>query len=545
MRERRQPIVGDPIFQVIKSDGRRFAALGMIGSSKECVRCRLQALLSSRPTQMLVRAGSQALASLRNLAASLSTLLFLIAVFAAPNCAQSAEKLSQAKKLYVDSFGPSKGAEEMRAELVRRLGKSQDVQVVQDRAEADAIVRGTAQIWATGHISLSTHPSSLSETAFQGYLSVEVIGKSDQPLWSYLVTPSRFAMGSITEDLSAQLVNRFLEDRKKKSAGESLSSGTSTVARAVLKGAGGTFPAPLYQKWFELYEERHPDASVQYDAVGSAEGIERLTKGAVDFGASDMPLSDEAMSEAHQRFVHIPMALGAVVPIYNVQHSSGEIRFTPEILAGIYLGKITKWSDPLIREVNRGAALPDSEIVVVHRSDGSGTTFVWSDYLSKVSADWKASVGSGLTVHWPVGIGAAYNDGVASVVQRTPNAIGYVEFIYAIQHELSFAAVKNAEGHFIKADIASVTAAVQGAAGSDHDLRVSITNSPGNAAYPIASFTWVLLPEQINDKNKRTALVELFRWALTIGQKSSAALGYAPLSPDLVKRGLDSLDAIK
>ena len=496
---------------------------------------------------MAIRASqrSQALAQIRRRISRSLFIFALVCLVAAFAHAQSAERFAQARKFYVDSFGESKGAIETRADLIRRLSKDPDVQVTENPVSADAVLKGTAQIWATGHISLSTRPRSLTEETFQGYLSVEVIGRNNQTLWSYLVTPSKFPMGTISEDLASQLATRLLEDRKEKAAGEPLNAGAPAVARASLTGAGGTFPAPLYLKWFELFEERHPDVNIHYDAVGSAAGIERLTKGATDFGASDMPLSDRAMADAHQHFVHIPMALGAVVPIYNVPHFSGEIRFTPEILAGIYLGKIKKWNDPRIREANRGAALPDSDIVVVHRSDGSGTTFVWSDYLSKVSQEWQTSVGSGLTVRWPVGAGAPYNDGVASTVQQTPDSIGYVEFIYAIQHELSFAAVRNAEGHFIKADIASVAAAVQGASDSDKDLRISVTNSPGRGAYPIASFTWVLLPEQIQDKNKKAALIDLFRWTLTIGQKSCAALGYAPLPADVVKRGLDSLDTIK
>jgi len=443
----------------------------------------------------------------------------------------------------VDSLGQGEGAEEVRSQLVRGLEKSHEVQVVQNPDGADAVVRGTCQIWKTGRISTSPRSHAMSEPAFAGFLSVEIIGQNNQTLWSYLVTPSNFPLRGVTNDLAGQLVKRLVADIKGQSQQEPPISSAVTDARTMLKGAGATFPAPLYQKWFALFGERHPGVNIHYDAVGSAEGILRLTKGAIDFGASDMPLSDQAMSEAHERFIQIPVALGAVVPVYHVEHVAGEIRFTPEVLAGIYLGKIKKWNDPQISTANRGLALPDAEIVVIHRSDGSGTTFVWSDYLSKVSSEWKASVGAGLTVRWPVGIAAAYNEGVASAVQQTPNSIAYVEFIYAIQHELSFAAVRNAEGHFVRADIASVTeAAVQSY--SEGDLRISISNAPGKAAYPIASYTWVVLPERIDDKNKKSGLLELFRWMLTFGQKSCAALGYAPLPTAVVKRGLESLDAI-
>ena len=480
----------------------------------------------------------------RNSTVRLCQILLLLLIAPSAGHAQNALALSQVKKLYVDPLGQDKSADEIRNQLIRRLEKNHDVGVVPSREQADAVMKGTAQVWTTGHITQSPRTHVYTEATFEGFLSVEIVGKNDQVLWSYLVTPSKFPLGSIAEDLAAQLANHLSLVMKEKAQPEPAASNADANARAVLTGAGATFPAPLYQKWFELYEERHPDVKIHYEAVGSAEGIQRLTNGAVDFGASDMPLSDDAMSGAHQRFVHVPMVLGAVVPIYNVPHFSGEIRFTPEILAGIYLGKIKKWSDPQIRTANRGVSLPDADIVVVHRSDGSGTTFVWTDYLSKVSPEWHTSVGSGLTVRWPAGVAAPYNDGVASTVQKSPNSIGYVEFIYAIQHELSFASVRNAEGHYVRADIASMTAAVPHSA-SVHDLRISITNSPGNATYPIASYTWLLLPAEIKNKNKRDALLDVARWMLTYGQKSSAALGYAPLPADIVRRALESIDTVK
>jgi phosphate ABC transporter phosphate-binding protein len=474
-----------------------------------------------------------------------SCFLLVLCVVPVAVSAQNAQTLAQVKKVYVGSLGQGEGAEEMRGRLVRRLEKTHVLQVVQAPEGADALLKGTTQIWTTGHISTSPPSHAISEAVYAGFLSVEIVGKDNQTLWSYLVTPSSFPLHGVTDDLAGQLVGKLLGDLKGRAQPEASASGAGTEATAVLRGAGATFPAPLYQKWFASFGERHPDVNVHYDAVGSAEGIRLLTSGGVDFGASDMPVSDQAMAETHQQFVEIPMALGAVVPIYHVTPLSGEIRFTPEILAGIYLGKIKKWNDPKIASANHDAALPDAEIAVIHRSDGSGTTFVWSEYLSKVSMEWKSSVGAGLTEQWPVGDGAAYNEGVASAVQQTPNSIGYVEFIYAIQHELNFAEVRNADGRFIKADIASVSAAVQNPSTSDRDLRMSITNSSGSGAYPIASYTWVLLPEHIEDKGKKTGLVELVRWMLTFGQKSCAALGYAPLPTAIAKRGLESLDSIK
>ena len=456
--------------------------------------------------------------------------------------AQSAENLSQVKKVYVDSLGQSRRAAQMRSQLVRRIGKSHDIRVVQDLADADAVMKGTEQIWTSAEVSLSPRSHSLTQPVYEGYLSVELVGKDRQTLWSYLVTPSKFPWGGITDDLARQVASRLLGDLKEHSPHEEPSASTPQNARATLNAAGATFPAPLYRKWFELFEEQHAEVRINYDPVGSGEGIRRLGEGQIDFGASEMPVSDQTVVETHRHFLHVPVVVGAVVPIYNVRGLHQKIDFTPEVLAGIYLGKIKKWNDPQIKMANKGAALPDAEIVVVHRSDGSGTSFVWSEYLSKVSAEWKATVGAGVTVPWPLGVGAQYNEGVAATVDQTPNSIGYVELIYAIQHELSFGAVRNAAGKFIKADLASVTEAARTAGILDRGLRASLTDPPGQAAYPIASYTWLLIPEEIEDNNKRAVLLELVRWILTSGQKSCSALGYAPLPPDIAKRGLDSVE---
>jgi len=470
-------------------------------------------------------------------------LVILVVVLVSAAGAQNAERLSQVKRVYVDSLGEGRRASDVRSQIIRRLGKSRDIRAVQNVNDADAVIKGTEQIWTTGEISLSPRSHSANQPVYEGFLSAELVGKNHKTLWSYLVTPSKFRWGSITEDLAAQLASRLLADiRGRGQPEESPASANSPDARAALKGAGATFPAPLYRKWFELFEERRADVHIDYDAVGSGEGIRRLTEGQIDFGASEMPLSDRAMTETHRHFLHIPVVVGAVVPIYNLPGLRQKINFTSEILAGIYLGKIKKWDDPQIRTANRGVALPAAEIVVIHRSDRSGTSFVWSDYLSKVSADWKASVGADVAVRWPVGVGAEYNEGVAATVQQTPDSIGYVEFIYAIQHELSFGTVRNASGQFIKADIASVIEAARTAGALDRDSRASITDAPGKVAYPIATYTWLLLPEKIEDKNKRAALLELIRWILTSGQKSCSALGYAPLPPDIAKRGLDSVE---
>jgi phosphate transport system substrate-binding protein len=469
----------------------------------------------------------------------------LVLVFAAPtgSYSQAAERLGQVRKLYVDSLGTDKGAGEMREQLVRRLRKSSEVQLVSDPGDADALLRGTGRTWVTGHFSLSPHSHGLTQPVFEGFLSVEVVGKNKEVLWSYLVTPGKFPWNGIADDLAHQVVSKLLRGIQQE--GQRATSVASVEGRnqGTLRGAGATFPSPLYQQWSEQFQERHPDVHINYDAVGSAEGIQQLKEGKVDFAASEMPLSDEAMGEAHQRFMHVPSVIGAVVPIYNVKGLHQSLNFTPEILSGIFLGTIRKWNDPRIKRSNRDATLPNADIVVVHRSDGSGTSFVWTDYLSKISPQWKASVGAGPKVQWPVGVGAERNEGVASTVQQTPNSIGYVEFIYAIQHELSFGKVRNAAGEFIKASISTATAAALASDGSRHDFRVSITDPSTKDAYPIATYTWLLLPEQIEDKDKTAVLLDLVRWMLTTGQKTCSALGYAPLPMDVAKRAIDSLDA--
>ena len=476
-------------------------------------------------------------------ALSLCALLSFASVAATGAHAQNAERLTQVRKLYVDSLGTDRGAAEMREQIVRLLRKSHDVKVVDDLKEADALIKGTGRIWVTGHVTLNPHSHGSIQPTFEGFLSAEVVGSNGDTLWSYLVSPSNFPWKSIADDLAHQLVAKLLAALKSEGPPESAAASGEMQAKGTLRGAGATFPAPLYQRWFELFQEQNPKAHITYDAVGSAQGIERLKAGKVDFAASEMPLSDEAM--AGQRFVHLPAVLGAVVVIYNLKGVHQNLNFTPEVLSGIFLGKIARWNDPEIRKSNRGAALPDASIVVAHRSDGSGTTFVWSDYLSKINPQWKTSVGSGTTVSWPVGIGAEGNEGVASAVQRTPDSIGYVEFIYAIQHELSFGAVRNAAGDFVKANISSVTAAAAGAGTPGQDFRVSITNPPGADAYPIATYTWLLLPDPIADKNKKSVLTDLLRWVLTAGQKKCSALGYAPLPAEVAKRALESFEPAK
>jgi phosphate transport system substrate-binding protein len=306
-------------------------------------------------------------------------------------------------------------------------------------------------------------------------------------------------------------------------------------AKVLINAAGATFPYPIYGKWFEEFGKTNPDAQINYQSIGSGGGIRQFSAGTVDFGASDMPMTDEQIGKFKSKPLHFPTVLGGIVPTYNLPGVSQELKFTPEALAGIYLGKIKNWNDPELQKANAGAKLPANEIVVVHRSDGSGTSFVFTDYLAKVSPEWKSKVGVNSSVSWPVGLGGKGNEGVAGIVKQTPYSIGYVELIYVLQNKMSYGSLRNAAGVFLKADLDSVTEAAASAAKTmPADFRVSITNAPGKKAYPIATFTYLLIPSKIDDPAKKKAIVAFVHWMLTEGQKYAAALAYAPLPKAVV-----------
>ena len=306
-----------------------------------------------------------------------------------------------------------------------------------------------------------------------------------------------------------------------------------TAAATNLNGAGATFPNPIYQKWFSEYHKAHSDVEINYQSVGSGAGIQQLTAGTVDFGASDMPMKDEQLADVKTKrgfdTFNIPTVLGAVVPAYNVAGVSGELKFSGAVLADIYLGKIKKWDDPAITKLNPGVKLPSTDIVVIHRSDGSGTTFIWTDYLSKISPEWKQKVGANTSVSWPTGLGGKGNEGVAGQIKQMDGAIGYVELIYALQNNIAYGAVQNTEGKFVKGSLESVTAAAASVKDMPADFRISITNAPGAAAYPIASFTYLLIPAKWDDASKRATMVDFLNWMLNSGQSMTKDLNYAPL----------------
>ena len=301
-----------------------------------------------------------------------------------------------------------------------------------------------------------------------------------------------------------------------------------------LNGAGATFPYPIYSKWFSEYRKLHPNVQVNYQSIGSGGGIRQITERTVDFGATDGPMTADQLQNA-SGILHFPTVMGAVVPIYNIPEINAELKFTGPVLADIFLGKITKWNDPAIASLNPGLKLPGVDIAVVHRSDGSGTTYIFADYLAKVSPDWKKTVGVATSVKWPLGVGGKGNEGVSGQVKQQPGAIGYVELIYAIQNKIDYGQVKNLSGRFVRASLEGVTASAAAAASAmPKDFRVSITNAPGDTVYPISSFTWLLVYQNQKDKVKGKILTDFLHWMLADGQKYCADLGYAPLPKEVV-----------
>jgi phosphate transport system substrate-binding protein len=326
-----------------------------------------------------------------------------------------------------------------------------------------------------------------------------------------------------------------------------LASAGSLVASAeTINAAGATFPEPIYQKWFQDFHKAHPDIQVNYQAIGSGGGIRQLTEGTVDFGASDMPMTDEQISKIGKfKVLHFPTVIGAIVPTYNVS-GVGSLNFTGATLAGIFLGNIKKWNDAALAKDNPAVKLPNQDITVVHRSDGSGTSFVFSDYLSKVSPEWKTKVGVNASVNWPVGLGGKGNEGVTGLVKQTPYSIGYVELTYAVQNKMEFGSIKNAAGNFVKADFNTVTEAAAGAAKDmPADFRVSINNAPGKNAYPISTFTWLLIPDKIDDATKKKSITDFLQWMMTTGQADAQPLSYAPLPKQVVAKEQKQIALIK
>jgi len=303
----------------------------------------------------------------------------------------------------------------------------------------------------------------------------------------------------------------------------------TAMAQTSLNGAGATFPYPIYSKWFSEYHKLHPEVQINYQSIGSGGGIRQLQAGTVDFGASDGPMTDEQLAETKFKVIHLPTVLGAVVPAYNIPGVTQDLNFSPQVLAGIYLGKITNWGDPAIAKDNPGVKLPNQPIIVVHRSDGSGTTYIFTDFLSKVSPEWEKQVGKGTSVKWPTGLGAKGNEGVSGQIKQMAGGLGYVELIYALQNNIPYGSVGNAAGKFVKASLAGVTVAAGSMKEMPPDFRVSITNAPGKDAYPISSFTWLLVPVEWKDAAKKKVMVDFLNWMAGPGQLMTEQLDYAQL----------------
>jgi phosphate transport system substrate-binding protein len=329
-------------------------------------------------------------------------------------------------------------------------------------------------------------------------------------------------------------------------AAVALAAAPALAQKVQINGAGATFPYPIYSKWFSEYNKLHPEIEINYQSIGSGGGIRQVTNETVFFGATDGPMTNEQLLAAPGKVLHFPSVLGGDVPVYNIPGVDAELKFTGPVLADIFLGKITKWNDPAITKLNPGVKLPGTDITVCHRSDGSGTTYIWVDYLSKVSPEWKKKVGVATSVNWPAGIGGKGNEGVAGLVKQTPGAIGYIELIYALQNKIDYGSVQNVAGEFVKATTESVSAAAAAAAKQmPADFRVSITNAPGNGVYPISSFTWLLFYENPKDKQRARIMVDFMKWALADGQKFAPELGYAPLPKEVVALETNALKKIK
>jgi phosphate transport system substrate-binding protein len=454
----------------------------------------------------------------------------------------TAQSLSQIRKIYVDAFSGQPDPAAMRQHLIDNLRKDKSIQVVDSPSQADATLKTSGEIWIKAYISVNPRSPSSKYPVYGGYLSAQLVSPSGDTLWSWLVTPTHNP-SSIPQDLADQLV-RKLESAIRNTTPTGVPVTPPSTPSITLKAAGATFPAPLYLAWIESYRQHHPAIQITYDAVGSEGGIQQLRDQRIAFAASDFPLPDSAASSMPTPVLQFATVVGAVVPIYHLEGVGRDLRFTPAILAAIYLGKIRKWNDPAIVAINHGASLPDADIVVIHRGDGSGTTYTFTSFLSLTDPGWKSTVGSGATISWPTGIAAQGNDGVASTVEKTPNSIGYAELSFAIQRRLSYGSVRNAAGNFVQANLISLAAAVSSAS-TGHDIAPSLLNATGHDAYPITSFTWLLIPQSFPDPTTRAALADFLDWILTTGQKECSALAYTPLPKEIVTHQQELLNKFK
>ncbi len=449
----------------------------------------------------------------------------------------SQPEMSAAQHLYVEPFTTESNSQKLRENLVGELGRLTSLSLVAAERDADLILGGGGAIWIKGYHSLNPRSGRLPSDGtpvYDGYLSVELRDKKGQTVWSYLLTPRAGA-----EDVPKDLAKRIAKHLEAALDQGDLASETAPFPQAaiVLKGAGATFPYPVYSKWLTNYRRQNPLVDITYEPIGSEAGVRKLLAGEVDFGASDSPQAIGDLAPGEQgNYLLFPSVVGAVVPIVNLPGLPNNIAITPQALAGIYQGKITNWSDPVLREANRGVRLPNLEITVIHRGDGSGTSYAFTDYLSQTSTEWRAHVGTSLTPRWPTGRSATGNEGVAKLVKELGGSIGYVEFIYALENHMSVAKVRNRNGEFVAASLESMTIAAGQSLGSDDDFKISLVDPPGRGAYPISTFTWFIIPANIHSEAKRKAVTNFLEWMLGPGQRQAAALGYLALPKDVIRR---------
>jgi phosphate transport system substrate-binding protein len=475
-------------------------------------------------------------------------LVALVAAFVRIAAAQNAASLNAVKSVYVGSLGSQPGAKELRDELIESLFRSGKLKI-SSPADADAVVEGVGEIWVRSHRSLSPRARTTSayvEPIYGGYLSVLIKGRHDEILWSYFVSPKR---ASFSRNFKRDLATRFVDELTKaidQSAQNATAPSSFSGNAVALRGAGATFPFPVYQEWFTSFHADNPNVVLTYAPIGSEAGLKQLLAGELDFAGSDVPLSALDGASGPKPLLAFPSVVGAVVLIYNLPEFDTELRLTPEVLSGILAGRIRKWNDPAIRGLNRRSSLPDKTIQVVHRSDVSGTTFVLTEYLSKASGSWKSTLGRGATVNWPVGVGANGNDGLAQLVAQTPYSLGYTQFIYAFRHRLSVASIQNLAGQFIEADLPSITAAVDNTISTTpSDLAISISNAGGHDSYPIVTFTWLIVPSEPVDSAKGAALRQFLEWMMIAGQKQCMSLGYGPIPASVVDLERKMLQNVK
>lgn len=455
-------------------------------------------------------------------------------------------KISGAKRLYLEPFTTQRGSEKLQSDMAAELRKLPSIEVVSNESSADVILGGGGEIWVKGYRSLnprSGRSPANGTPVYDGFLSVELRDPKGETLWSYLVTPGATAT-DVSKDL-ARRIAKLLPEGLDKVAEAAPQPPVLPQPSVVLKGAGATFPNPVYAKWFTNYRRANPNVEINYSPIGSAEGVRQLLAGETDFAASDSPeaIRDLAPTE-QEKYLLFPSIVGAVVPIVNLPGLPGNISLTSDALAEIYLGKIKKWDDPILKRANPGLHLPNLDIVVIHRGDGSGTSYAWTDYLSQTSPEWRAQVGSSMTPKWPAGRSATGNEGVAQLVKELGGSIGYVEFIYALKSHLTLAKVRNQNGEFVAGSLESMAVAASQSVQIQDDFKVSIVNAPGVGAYPIASFTWFILPAHIADTAKRTALTAFLKWMLGPGQPQAAALGYLALPQNVVSKEKTAIQRI-